>query len=64
MASLRKLVHNLMLLIPIGLLSIAPASAASDALIWASGVGNLPLVKVWLDSGADVNAKDAKAPLR
>ena len=57
MASLRKFVHAVALLVAVGLSAAAPTNAAQDNLIEASGAGDLSQVKALLAAKADVNAK-------
>ena len=58
MASLRKFVHALALLVAVGL-SAGATNAAQDNLIDASGAGDLSQVKALLAAKADVDAKTA-----
>jgi uncharacterized protein len=57
MASLRKFVHALALLVAVGL--SAATNAAQDNLIDSSGAGDLSQVKALLAAKADVDAKTA-----
>jgi hypothetical protein len=64
MASLRKFVHALALLVAVGLSAAAPTNAAQDNLIDASGAGDLSQVKALLGAKADVDAKTHSADAR